>query len=153
MLSLIIIKRTKDLVKTGMCKINESPCQLQLEARCFICCCPPRGVEWLFLQHGLVYRYFSSLSKKKKKKQTQKIFLFYSSRKATQETFAYVWGGLWGLSVKILAAQALAFILRIWSRSCHCLCLFFCFCFCFFYKRNPPQHQTPLQTKLHQQIT
>lgn len=28
---------TKDLVKTGMCKINEPPCQLQLEARCFIC--------------------------------------------------------------------------------------------------------------------
>lgn len=27
---------TEDLVKTGMCKINESPCQLQLEARCFI---------------------------------------------------------------------------------------------------------------------
>lgn len=36
MLSLIIIKRTKDLVKTGMCKINEAPCQLQLEARRFI---------------------------------------------------------------------------------------------------------------------
>lgn len=35
MSSLIINKRTKDLVKTGMCKINESPCLLQFEARCF----------------------------------------------------------------------------------------------------------------------
>lgn len=38
-----------------MCKINESPWQLQLDARCFIyfslCLCPMREVEWLSLQH------------------------------------------------------------------------------------------------------
>lgn len=48
---------TKDLAKKGMCKVNEAPCQLGLEARCFL----------VFLQgerNGFVFS--SSLSGKKK---------------------------------------------------------------------------------------
>lgn len=38
--------------------------------------CPPRGVEWLFLQLRLVYSYLPVL---------QNILLFYSLRKAAQD--------------------------------------------------------------------
>lgn len=83
MLSLITIKRTKDLVKTGMCKINESPCLLQLKARCFfLFFCPPRGVEWLFLQHGLGYSYIPVFTK---------ILLFYRAPQRSEKSRLFVY--------------------------------------------------------------
>lgn len=52
------------LVKTGMCKINESPCQLQFRSKMFHFLCPTREVEWLSLTAWTGFHLFiSSLSK------------------------------------------------------------------------------------------
>lgn len=114
MLSLIVNKRPKIQWKTGMCKINESPCQLQLEARCFIVYfSPPRGVEWSFLQRWLVYAYFPVFTKKKKKSSC------FTARGKPLRRRLHKYEMVCGcLFAEILAAQAFSILLKIWSRSC-----------------------------------
>lgn len=65
----------------------------------------------MFLQHGLVYRYFPFFSKNVPALQLQAPLKAQKAehlRKATQKTFAYVGRGLWGLFVEVVAAQASA---------------------------------------------
>lgn len=144
MFSLIIIKRTKDLVKTGMCKINESPCQLQLEARCFIVFVLQGEWNGCFYSMDWFTVIFQSFSKKSHcftvtappRSKAEHL------RKATQKTFGYIWGGLWGLSTQRLAAQAFSSTSDPGAAS-----------FLQPGALHNRKHRTPLQTKHPQLIT
>lgn len=78
-------QRTKDRVKTGMCKIILSPCQRQVEARLLLFLQGKKKMKWLFLTRW-TFVIFQSF-------QQQKNSPFTIGEKATR-TFVHIKSGL-----------------------------------------------------------
>lgn len=131
-------------MKTGMCKINESPCQLRLEARCFIYFVLQGewngvyGLDWL----TVILQSFPKKQKtNKKNNNNNKLPVLQFEEIHSEDVCMLMRWSEGGLSIEILAAQASA-VPNLIQELPQPPSSF-----------NNPKHQTPLQTKQHQQLT